>query len=83
MSSHVLTRPAAHWSSHLRSLFNSLLPARKVPGLPIEEMQALSDRLLDDIGVDPRSIPRPAHEEAVRLGLLDRGWQPPRRVNRH
>ena len=42
--------------------------------LPVRELQPLNDRLLIDIGVDPRDVPRSSREETDRLCLIDRGW---------
>jgi hypothetical protein len=50
--------------------------------VPLQELEGLSDSLLDDIGIDPRSVPRPSHEHAVSLGLTARGWVSPRHVYR-
>jgi uncharacterized protein YjiS (DUF1127 family) len=38
------------------------------------ELGRLTDHLLRDIGVDPRTIRQPAHEAATSLELLQREW---------
>jgi hypothetical protein len=54
----------------LRRLFGG-----KTGALPVAELQPLAERLLVDIGVDPREVPRSSSEEAYRLCLLERGWR--------
>ncbi len=56
--------------------------ATQGPALPLQEIEGLSDSLLEDIGVDPRSVPRPSYTQAVSLGLSERGWVPPRPAHR-
>ncbi|WP_315926185.1 hypothetical protein [Mesorhizobium sp. SP-1A] len=78
MSDCVLTpvRPAP--ASDLWAFFRRLLAPRAPRGLPQESLLELPDHILIDIGVDPRDVARPAEQQADRLGLLDRGWQPRR-----
>ena len=38
------------------------------------ELGRLSDHLLRDVGVDPRSVRQPAHETSASLDLLQREW---------
>lgn len=82
MTSYILIHPAPLW----RRLFNRLIDrrptARNAPAVPIHEIENLSDSLLEDIGIDPRSVPRPSHEQAVSLGLSERGWVAPRHIYR-
>lgn len=58
----------------LRAAFRRLF-AHKAEVLPVAELQPLPERLLVDIGIDPRDVPRPSSEEAYRLSLLERGWR--------
>ncbi len=69
---------AATFGACLRALF-ARKPAH--PALPVKELRKLGARLLADIGIDARDIPRTADEEACRLYLIERGWRPaaPRR----
>ncbi len=76
MSDYALTTVHFSRPAGLRLRLARLLGTGAPPS-PVEELQKLSDHLLVDIGVDPRDIARPAHEEAVRLELLDRGWHRP------
>jgi uncharacterized protein YjiS (DUF1127 family) len=45
-------------------------------------LRTLPERQLQDIGIDPRQFVRSADTEVERLGLLDIGWQQPRRPTR-
>ncbi|WP_080917969.1 hypothetical protein [Manganibacter manganicus] len=58
----------------LRAAFRRLF-TRKPDTLPVTELQPLPDRMLVDIGVDPRTVRRPSYEEASKLSLLERGWR--------
>lgn len=82
MASYILTPSVPLWKKLLDVLVDRRPAARSVPAVPIREIEGLSDRLLEDIGIDPRSVPRPSLEEAVSLGLTERGWIPPRRPYR-
>jgi hypothetical protein len=79
MTSYILTRPVPFWKRLLNVLTDRRPAAGNVPAVPIQELEGLSDSLLEDIGIDPRSVPRPSHEQAVGLGLSERGWMPGRR----
>ena len=46
-----------------------------------QDVEDLSDRQLRDIGAERRDVARAMDRELGRLGLLDIGWQPPRRPN--
>jgi hypothetical protein len=66
---------ASHFEAGgLRAALSRLF-SRKTETLPVAELQPLAERLLVDIGVDPREVPRPSSEEAYRLCLLERGWR--------
>lgn len=65
---------------------NSGNPARS-NGLPVQVASQcrtcqVYNFLLEDIGIDPRSVPRPSYEQTVSLGLSERGWPVSRRVDR-
>jgi hypothetical protein len=79
MTSYILTRPVPFWKRLLNVLIDRRPTAGNVPAVPIQELEGLSDSLLEDIGIDPRSVPRPSQEAAVSLGLSERGWIPGRR----
>lgn len=79
MTSYILTRPVPFWKRLLNVLIDRRPAAGNVPAVPLQELEGLSDSLLEDIGIDPRSVPRPSHEAAVSLGLSERGWIPGRR----
>lgn len=76
MSDHALTAVQFSRPAGLRLRLARLL-GTGAPRSPADELQKLSEHLLVDIGVDPRDIARPAHEETVRLELLERGWHRP------
>ncbi|MFD1982214.1 hypothetical protein ACFSOZ_05855 [Mesorhizobium newzealandense] len=44
-----------------------------------QDVEDLSDRQLRDIGAERRDVARAMDRELGRLGLLDIGWQKPRR----
>lgn len=46
-----------------------------------QDVEDLSDRQLRDIGAVRKDVARAMDRELGRLGLLDTGWQPPRRPN--
>lgn len=46
-----------------------------------QNVENLSDRQLRDIGAERRDVARAMDRELGRLGLLDIGWQKPRRPN--
>jgi len=79
MASYILTRPVPLWKRLLDGLVDRRRAAGDAPAIPIREIEGLSDSLLEDIGIDPRSVPRPSCEAAVSLGLSVRGWTPRRR----
>ncbi|MBN9243837.1 MAG: hypothetical protein J0I98_13685 [Mesorhizobium sp.] len=82
MTSYVLTRPVPLWKRLLHVFPERSPAATQGPALPLQEIEGLSDSLLEDIGVDPRSVPRPSYTQAVSLGLSERGWVPPRPAHR-
>ncbi|MER8572190.1 hypothetical protein NKH19_09345 [Mesorhizobium sp. M1338] len=60
---------ALDWLRHARIAIN----------LPRQNVEDLSDRQLRDIGARRKDIARAMDREMGRLGLLDIGWQQPRR----
>jgi hypothetical protein len=78
MSDFVLNTPVLHSHGGLHSFFRRLFSRKAEPALP-SELQSLPEHLLEDIGIDSRGALRPAEAAAERLGLLDLGWQQPRR----
>ncbi len=75
MATYILTGSVPLWKRLLHAFADRRPAADKGPVLPLHEIENLSDRLLEDIGVDPRDVPRPSYEEAVSLGLSERGWR--------
>jgi uncharacterized protein YjiS (DUF1127 family) len=67
-------RPA--WLSAVRDW---LRQAKVAINLPYQNVEDLSDRQLRDIGASRKDIARAMDREIGRLGLLDIGWQQPRR----
>lgn len=49
------------------------------PSLWHENVEDLSDRQLRDIGAERKDVTRAMDRELGRLGLLDIGWQKPRK----
>ena len=68
-------RAALEWLRHAKIAVN--LPYE--PNIPYENAEDLSDRQLRDIGGERKDIARAMDRELGRLGLLDIGWQRPRR----
>ncbi|MER8826290.1 hypothetical protein NKH73_05025 [Mesorhizobium sp. M0938] len=68
-------RAAIEWFHHARIAIN--LP--REPSLPRENVEDLSDRQLRDIGAERKDVARAMDQELGRLGLLDIGWQKPKR----
>ncbi|MER8525965.1 MULTISPECIES: hypothetical protein [unclassified Mesorhizobium] len=69
-----ILRPA--W---LRAMLDWLRHAKIAVNLPYENVEDLSDRQLRDIGGERKDIARAMDRELGRLGLLDIGWQRPRK----
>jgi uncharacterized protein YjiS (DUF1127 family) len=78
MSIAVFKSPAAR-PSWLRPILDWLRHARAALAVPPEDLDRLSDRQLADIGAERPDIARAVDQEVGRLGLLDIGWQQPRR----
>jgi uncharacterized protein YjiS (DUF1127 family) len=78
--SHIALHPAytarPAWLSAVRDW---LRQARVAVNLPHQNVEDLSDRQLRDIGGSRKDIGRAMDREISRLGLLDIGWQQPRR----
>ncbi|MEI8697843.1 hypothetical protein [Mesorhizobium sp. ISC15] len=68
-------RAAVEWFHHARIAIN----LSQEPGLPRENVEDLSDRQLRDIGAERKDVARAMDQELGRLGLLDIGWQKPKR----
>jgi uncharacterized protein YjiS (DUF1127 family) len=78
MSIITLNSPTAR-SSWLIALTDWLRQARVAIHLPRQDVEDLSDRQLRDIGAKRKNVTRAVDRELGRLGLLDIGWQKPRR----
>ncbi|TPM35233.1 hypothetical protein FKO01_14160 [Mesorhizobium sp. B2-3-3] len=78
--SHIALHPAyAPRPGWLSSVRDWLRQARVAVSLPHQNVEDLSDRQLRDIGAARKDIVRAMDREIGRLGLLDIGWQQPRR----
>lgn len=63
----------------LRATVDWLRQARVAVRLPHDAVEDLSDRQLRDIGGERRDVSKAMDRELGRIGLLDTGWQQPRR----
>ncbi|MGX7875723.1 hypothetical protein ACVDG5_026095 [Mesorhizobium sp. ORM6] len=78
--SHIALHPAyAARQAWLSAVRDWLRQARVAINLPHQNVEDLSDRQLRDIGAGRKDIARAMDREMGRLGLLDVGWQQPRR----
>jgi uncharacterized protein YjiS (DUF1127 family) len=64
----------------LRAALDWLRQARVAARLPLESIDDLSDRQLRDIGAERRDVAKAMNRELGRIGLLDTGWQQPRKI---
>ncbi len=80
MSIIVLNSPAAR-SNWLHAATDWLRQAKVAITLPRQDVEDLSDRQLRDIGAKRKDVTRAVDRELGRLGLLDIGWQQPKRPN--
>ena len=71
-----LKSPVPHW---LLVTIDWLRQARVALRVPHESIENLSDSQLRDIGGERRDIAKAMDRELGRIGLLDTGWQQPRR----
>ncbi|UVK39791.1 hypothetical protein LHFGNBLO_001196 [Mesorhizobium sp. AR10] len=79
MSTIVFKSPATR-PTWMLALLDWLRHARVAVNLPQHQnVEDLSDRQLRDIGARRKDITRAMDRELGRLGLLDIGWQKPRR----
>jgi hypothetical protein len=79
LKSHItLKSPLPQW---LRAAFDWLRQANVAARLPVESVEDLSDRQLRDVGGERKDIAKAMDRELGRIGLLDIGWQQPRRPN--
>lgn len=78
MSIITLNSPAARPAS-LIAVIDWFRQARVAINLPRQDVEDLSDRQLSDIGARRKDVTRAVDRELGRLGLLDIGWQQPRR----
>ena len=66
----------------LRSARDWLRQARIAATLTVESVEDLSDRDLRDVGCPRGDVTKAMDRELGRIGLLDIGWQAPRRYHR-
>ncbi|ESZ47163.1 hypothetical protein ACYG9Z_13005 [Mesorhizobium sp. RSR380A] len=78
MSIFVLNSPAAR-SNWFHAVTDWLRQAKVAVNLPRQDVEDLSDRQLRDVGAQRKDVTRAVDRELGRLGLLDTGWQKPRR----
>jgi hypothetical protein len=64
------------WLRSARDWLRQALVAARLPQASVED---LSDSQLLDIGAERRNISKAMDRELGRIGLLDTGWQRPRR----
>ncbi|TPM30111.1 hypothetical protein [Mesorhizobium sp. B2-3-4] len=78
--SHIALDPAyiarPGWLSAVRDW---LRQARVAVNLPHQNVEDLSERQLRDIGAARKDVAKAMDRELGRIGLLDIGWQQPRR----
>ncbi|KRB20863.1 MULTISPECIES: hypothetical protein [Mesorhizobium] len=78
--SHIALHPACTARpARLSAIRDWLRQARVAINLPHQNVEDLSDHQLRDIGAGRKDIARAMDREIGRLGLLDIGWQQPRR----
>ncbi|RWA61531.1 hypothetical protein [Mesorhizobium sp.] len=72
-------KPRSGVALWLRAATDWLRQARVAARLPNESVEDLSDSQLRDIGAERRDVAKAMDRELGRIGLLDAGWQRPRR----
>ena len=77
--SHIAMRFGNPRPSWFNAVIDWLRQARVAASLPRQDVEDLSDRQLRDIGANRKDVARAMDRELGRLGLLDIGWQTPRR----
>jgi hypothetical protein len=80
--SHIALKSPTARPIWLHAALEWLRHAKIAVNLPYEDTEELSDRQLRDIGGERKDIARAMDMELGRLGLLDIGWQRPRRPGR-
>ncbi|PBB29140.1 hypothetical protein EOA60_20475 [Mesorhizobium sp. M1A.F.Ca.IN.020.06.1.1] len=79
LKSHAARKSDSGITLWLRSAFDWLRQARVAARLSDESVEDLSDCQLRDIGVERRDVAKAMNRELGRIGLLDAGWQQPKR----
>ncbi|MDX8514885.1 hypothetical protein [Mesorhizobium captivum] len=79
LKSHTALKSRSRIALWLRSAVDWLRQAKVAARLPNESVEDLSDSQLRDIGAERRDVTRAMDRELGRIGLLDSGWQQPRR----
>jgi hypothetical protein len=77
--SHIVLSPVTIRPAWLRAVSDWFRHAKMAVNLPPENVDDLSDRQLRDIGAERKDVARAMDRELGRLGLLDIGWQRPRK----
>lgn len=76
---HIALRLGNVQPNRLNAVFEWLRQAKVAASLPRQDIEDLSDRQLRDIGAHRKDVSRALDREVGRLGLLDIGWQRPRK----
>jgi uncharacterized protein YjiS (DUF1127 family) len=77
--SHIVLSSATVRPVWLRAVFDWFRHAKIAVNLAQENIEDLPDRQLRDIGAERKDVARVMDRELGRLGLLDVGWQRPRK----
>lgn len=68
----IRVRPILDWFRHMKVALN----------VPAQDFACLTEHYRRDAGIPCKDVGRAVDAELGRLGLLDIGWQPPRRPTR-
>ena len=75
-------RSPADQPRRFQAILDWLRHANAALAQPVHDKDRLGDRLLADVGAERPDIAHAVDEDVGRMGLLDLGWQQPRRPNR-
>lgn len=81
MSTAVLRAPFAQ-PSRLQPVFDWFRQMKSALNVPVQDAAELSEHYRRDTGIASKDIAKAVDADLGRLGLLDIGWQQPRRHNR-
>ncbi|WP_254020599.1 hypothetical protein, partial [Mesorhizobium escarrei] len=77
--SHIVITPPITRPAWLHATLDWFRHAKVAVNIPQENVEDLPDRQLRDIGAERKDVARAMDRELGRLGLLDIGWQRPRK----